>query len=406
MIFDVNKIRKDFPILSQKIYGKPLVYLDNAASTQKPAIVIDTISKYYSGQNSNVHRGVHYLSMMATEAFENARKNIADFINTENSNELIFTSGTTESVNLVAHSFGRKFISEGDNIIISTMEHHSNIVPWQILCEEKNAKLSVIPINEEGEIDFEAFGKMLNEKTGLVAITHVSNALGTVNPIKKIIDLAHSFDVPVLIDGAQGISHFKVDVSELDCDFYCFSAHKMFGPMGIGALYGKEKYLEKMLPYKAGGEMIEKVTFEKTTFNKLPFKFEAGTPNVAGVLGFNAAINYLKELSIEKTLAYEKELFNYATNALQEIEGLRIIGTAKEKISIISFLIGDIHPFDAGTIIDKTGIAVRTGHHCAEPLMDRFQIPGTIRASFVFYNTKEEVDSLVKSIIIVKNMFE
>ncbi|MBI9039052.1 MAG: cysteine desulfurase [Bacteroidales bacterium] len=406
MNFDVNKIRKDFPILSQKIYGNPLVYLDNAASTQKPAIVIDTISKYYSGQNSNVHRGVHYLSMMATEAFENARKNIADFINAENSNELIFTSGTTESINLVAHSFGRKFISEGDNIIISTMEHHSNIVPWQILCEEKNAKLSVIPINEEGEIDFEAFGKRLNEKTGLVAITHVSNALGTVNPIKKIIDLAHSFDVPVLIDGAQGISHFKVDVSELDCDFYCFSAHKMFGPMGIGALYGKEKYLEKMLPYKAGGEMIEKVTFEKTTFNKLPFKFEAGTPNVAGVLGFNAAINYLKELSIEKTSAYESELFKYATIALQEIEGLRIIGTAKEKISIISFLIGDIHPFDAGTIIDKTGIAVRTGHHCAEPLMDRFQIPGTIRASFVFYNTKEEVDSLVKSIIMVKNMFE
>ena len=406
MSFDVNKIRQDFPILNQKIYGKPLVYLDNAASTQKPAIVIDTISKYYSGQNSNVHRGVHYLSMMATEAFENARKNIADFINAKNSNELIFTSGTTESINLVAHSFGRKFISEGDNIIISTMEHHSNIVPWQILCEEKNAKLSVIPINEEGEIDFEAFKKMLNKKTGLIAITHVSNALGTVNPIKKIIDLAHGFDVPVLIDGAQGISHFKVDVSELDCDFYCFSAHKMFGPMGVGALYGKEKYLEKMLPYKAGGEMIIKVTFEKTTFNELPFKFEAGTPNVAGVLGFDAAINYLKELSIEKTSTYEEEIFKYATNALQEIDGLRIIGNAKEKISIISFLIGDIHPFDAGTIIDKTGIAVRTGHHCAEPLMDRFKIPGTIRASFVFYNTKQEVDSLVKSIQVVKNMFE
>jgi len=406
MTFDVNKIRQDFPILNQKIYGKPLVYLDNAATTQKPSAVIDTIFKYYSGQNSNVHRGVHYLSMKATDAFENARKNIADFINAKNSHEIIFTSGTTESVNLVAHSFGRKFISEGDNIIISAMEHHSNIVPWQILCEEKGAKLNVIPINEEGEIDFEAFEKMLNENTGLVAITHVSNALGTVNPIKKIIDLAHNYDVPVLIDGAQGISHLEVDVTELDCDFYCFSAHKMYGPMGIGVLYGKEKYLEKMLPFKAGGEMIEKVTFEKTTFNELPFKFEAGTPNVAGVLGFDAAIKYLKKLSIEKTSAYETDLFNYATNALQEIEGLRIIGTAKEKVSIISFLIGDIHPFDAGTIIDKTGIAVRTGHHCAEPLMDRYKIPGTIRASFVFYNTKQEVDSLVKSIYVVKKMFE
>ncbi len=406
MNFDINIVREDFPILNQKIYGKPLVYLDNAASTQKPSIVIDTISKYYSGQNSNVHRGVHYLSMEATEAFENSRKNIAGFINAKSSNEIIFTSGTTESINLVAHSFGSKFISEGDNIIISTMEHHSNIVPWQILCEEKGAKLSVIPINNEGEIDFEAFEKLLNENTGLVAITHVSNALGTVNPIKKIIDLAHNYDVPVLIDGAQGISHFKVDVDELDCDFYCFSAHKMYGPMGIGILYGKEKYLEKMLPYKAGGEMIEKVTFEKTTFNELPYKFEAGTPNVSGVLGFDAAIKYITELSIEKTSAYETDLFNYATNALQEIEGLKIIGTAKEKISIISFLIGDIHPFDAGTIIDKTGIAVRTGHHCAEPLMDRYQIPGTIRASFVFYNTKQEVDSLVKSIHIVKKMFE
>ena len=406
MSFDVNKIRQDFPILNQKIYGKPLVYLDNAATTQKPSIVIDAISKYYSGQNSNVHRGVHYLSMMATEAFENSRKTIADFINAENSHEIIFTSGTTESVNLVAHSFGQKFISEGDNIIISAMEHHSNIVPWQILCEEKGAKLSVIPINEEGEIDFEAFEKMLNENAGIVAITHVSNALGTVNPIKKIIDLAHNYDVPVLIDGAQGISHLKVDVNELDCDFYCFSAHKMYGPMGIGVLYGKEKFLEKMIPYKAGGEMIEKVTFEKTTFNELPYKFEAGTPNVAGVLGFDAAIKYLTELSIEKTSTYETDLFSYATNALQKIEGLKIIGMAKEKISIISFLIGDIHPFDAGTIIDKTGIAVRTGHHCAEPLMDRYQIPGAIRASFVFYNTKEEVDSLVKSIYVVKKMFE
>lgn len=406
MNFDVNKIRQDFPILKQKIYDKPLVYLDNAATTQKPSIVIDTISKYYSGQNSNVHRGMHYLSMMATDAFENSRKNIADFINAKNSYEIIFTTGTTESVNLVAYSYGRKFISEGENIIISAMEHHSNIVPWQILCEEKGAKLSVIPINEEGEIDFEAYEKMLTENTGLVAITHVSNALGTVNPIKKIIDLAHNYDVPVLIDGAQGISHLKVDVKELDCDFYCFSAHKMYGPMGIGILYGKEKYLEKMLPYKSGGEMIAKVTFEKTTFNELPYKFEAGTPNVAGVLGFDAAIKYLTKLSIKKTSAYETDLFNYATSALQEIEGLRIIGTAKEKISIISFLLGDIHPFDAGTIIDKTGIAVRTGHHCAEPLMDRYQIPGTIRASFVFYNTKQEVDSLIKSIHVVKNMFE
>ncbi len=404
--FDVNKIRNDFHILNQKVYGRNLVYFDNAATTQKPQQVINAILKYYTKQNSNVHRGVHYLSQQATSAFEEARGNIKKFINAKNSYEIIFTKGTTESINLVASSFGKKFISKNDEIIISEMEHHSNIIPWQILCEDKKAKLRIIPINDDGEIIFSEYEKLLNNKTKLVAINHVSNTLGTINPIKKVIAKAHEFDVPVLIDGAQGISHLKVDVQDLDCDFYCFSGHKIYGPMGIGVLYGKEKYLEQMPPYQSGGEMIKDVTFEKTTYNELPFKFEAGTPNVAGAIAFDAALKYISDIGLDNIAAYEKELLDYGTNKLSEIGGLKIIGTAKNKTSIISFLVGDIHPYDVGTIIDKLGIAVRTGHHCTQPIMYRYKIPGTVRASLAFYNTKEEIDRLVEAILKVKQMFE
>ena len=339
-------------------------------------------------------------------AFEEARRNIQKFINAGHSHEIIFTKGTTESINLVAASFGKKFISEGDEIIISTMEHHSNIVPWQLICDEKKAKLKIIPLNERGEIEFLEFESLLNEKTKLVSVTHISNALGTINPIKQIIDKAHEFNIPVLIDGAQGASHLEVDVQELDCDFYCISAHKIYGPMGVGVLYGKEQILEEMPPYQSGGEMIQNVTFEKTTFNELPFKFEAGTPNVADVLGFDAAIKYISGLGLNNISAYENELLEYATAELTKIDGMRIIGTAKSKASVISFLIGDIHPFDAGTIIDRFGVAVRTGHHCAEPLMHRYNIPGTIRASLAFYNTRDEIDVLIQAILKVKEMFE
>ncbi len=406
MNLDIIKIRQDFPILNREVYGKPLIYFDNAASTQKPRQVIDTINKYYLMENSNIHRGVHYLSQQATFAFEEARRNIQKFINAGHSHEIIFTKGTTESINLVAASFGKKFISEGDEIIISTMEHHSNIVPWQLICDEKKAKLKIIPLNERGEIEFLEFESLLNEKTKLVSVTHISNALGTINPIKQIIDKAHEFNIPVLIDGAQGASHLEVDVQELDCDFYCISAHKIYGPMGVGVLYGKEQILEEMPPYQSGGEMIQNVTFEKTTFNELPFKFEAGTPNVADVLGFDAAIKYISGLGLNNISAYENELLEYATAELTKIDGMRIIGTAKSKASVISFLIGDIHPFDAGTIIDRFGVAVRTGHHCAEPLMHRYNIPGTIRASLAFYNTRDEIDVLIQAILKVKEMFE
>ena len=405
MIFDINKIRQDFPVLQQKIYGKPLAYLDNAATTQKPKVVIDTVSKYYSEENANVHRGVHYLSNKATESFEIARKNIQQYINAENSHEIIFTKGTTDSINLVASSFGKKFISKDDEILISLMEHHSNIVPWQILCEEKKAKLNIIPINEKGEIIFDAFEEFLTDKTKLVAITHVSNVLGTINPVKEIISKAQEKNIPVLIDGAQSIPHLKVDVKELDCDFYCFSGHKVYAPMGVGVLYGKDKFLEEMPPYQSGGEMIKSVTFEKTYFNELPFKFEAGTPNVGGVLGLSAAFDYLNKIGRENIEVYENELLNYAIEELQKINGLRFIGTAKHKTSVISFLIGDIHPYDAGIIIDKMGVAIRTGHHCAQPVMDWFKIQGTIRASFAFYNTKDEIDRLIEAILQVKKMF-
>ncbi|MBC8490192.1 MAG: cysteine desulfurase [Bacteroidetes bacterium] len=405
MNFDIKKIRKDFPALHQEIYGKPLVYLDNAATTLKPQVVIDSITNYYSTINSNVHRGVHYLSQQATEEFENTRENIRKYINARNTHEIIFTKGTTESINLMAYSFGKKFLSQGDEVIISELEHHANIVPWQMICEEKRAKLKVIPINNNGELILEKFKDLITKKTKIVSVSHISNALGTVNPIKAIIDIAHQHDIPVMIDGAQGIVHEKIDVQELDCDFYCFSSHKMYGPMGVGILFGKEEYLEEMPPYQTGGEMIKTVTFEKTTFNELPFKFETGTPNVADVIGFGSAIDYIKKIGIENIIRYEEELLKYATQMLCGIQGLRIYGEAKKKAGVISFLLKDIHPYDAGIIIDKLSIAVRTGQHCAQPVMDRFGIPGTIRASFAFYNTKEEVDKLVEAILKVQEMF-
>ncbi len=406
MRFDVNTIRNDFPILTQQVYGKQLIYLDNAATTQKPQSVIDTLNTYYKEFNSNVHRGVHYLSQKATIAIENARKTVQRFIHAKNEYEIIFTRGTTESVNLVASCYGKKFIGEGDEVIISTLEHHSNIVPWQMICEEKKAILKVIPINDNGEIIFEEFEKLISDKTKIIAVTYVSNALGTINPVKKIIELAHLRNIPVLLDGAQSTSHMKIDVQELDCDFYCFSGHKLYGPTGIGVLYGKEKWLNEMPPYQGGGEMIKLVTFEKTTFNELPFKFEAGTPHISGVLGLEAAIQYIEKVGIDKIGEYENGLLDYATEKLVSVDGLKIYGTAKEKTSVISFLIGKIHPFDAGTIIDKFGIAVRTGHHCTQPLMQRFGITGTIRASFAFYNTKEEIDILLDAVNKAKKMLQ
>jgi len=403
--WDINKIREDFPILKQKVYGRPLIYFDNAATTQKPLSVIQALSEYYEKQNSNIHRGVHFLSQQATVSYEDARNEIRQFINADSSHEIIFTRGTTESINLVAYSFGKKFINHGDEIIISSMEHHSNIVPWQILCEEKKAILKVIPLNEDLELDIPEFINLLTPRTRLISIAHVSNALGIINPVKEIVRIAHDHDIPVLVDGAQGIPHMKIDVQDLDCDFYCFSAHKMYGPMGIGVLYGKEKYLEEMPPYQGGGEMIKTVSFQNTTFNELPFKFEAGTPNVGDVLGLRAAINYLERVGIEQIHKYETELYSFALDRLGSIDGMKIIGTGEHKTSVISFLVDDIHPYDAGTIIDRFGIAVRTGHHCAQPLMDYLGIPGTIRVSLALYNTRNEIDELVKVLYKVKEMF-
>ncbi|HNW97472.1 MAG TPA: cysteine desulfurase [Bacteroidales bacterium] len=405
-MFDIKKIREDFPALHQIIYKKPLVYFDNAATTQKPNCVIETLKNYYEKQNSNIHRGVHYLSQQATTAYEEARKTVQQFINAEKSHEIIFTRGTTESINLVASSFIKKFLKAGDEVLITAMEHHSNIVPWQIGCEEKIAKLKVIPFDENGELQMDAFEKLLNEKVKIVAITHVSNALGTVNPVKEIIKKAHQKNIPVLVDGAQSLPHMKVDVQDLDCDFYCFSGHKMYAPMGVGVLYGKEKWLEELPPYQGGGEMIKEVTFERTTYNELPFKFEAGTPNVGDGLGLETAIKYLTNIGLENIFNYEDELLTYANKKLSEIEGLRFIGNAKEKKGVASFLIGNIHPYDLGTILDKLGIAVRTGHHCAQPVMDFYKIPGTVRASFALYNTKEEVDILIEGIKKAKDMLE
>ena len=395
---NIQKLRQDFPILSKKVNGKPLVYLDSGATAQKPKQVIDAISNYYQTQNANVHRGVHQLSQEITVAYENARVTVQKHLNAALSQEIIFTSGTTESINLVANSFGKKYIKAGDEIIISEMEHHSNILPWQILCEEKGAVLKVIPINEKGELLIDEYKKLLCDKTKIVAVTHISNTLGTINPVKEIIELAHEKNIPVLIDGAQAVPHIKVDVQALDADFYCFSGHKLFGPTGVGILYGKEKWLNEMPPYQVGGGTIKTVTFKKTEYADLPLKFEAGTPHIEGGIGLAAAIDYVNEIGLENIGAYECELLEYATAKLSAVEGLRIIGTAKEKASVISFVIEEIHPLDIGTILDKQGIAVRTGHHCTQPLMEHFGIPGTIRASLVFYNTKEEIDALVNGI--------
>ncbi|MDL2262574.1 cysteine desulfurase [Bacteroidales bacterium OttesenSCG-928-I21] len=401
----LEAIRSDFPILSEKIYGKPLIYLDNAATTQKPLCVVEKIDEGYFKQNANVHRGVHFLSEVATEAHEKARNTIRQFINARNSNEIVFTRGTTEAINLVAYSFGETFCKENDEILISEMEHHSNIVPWQMLCERKGMKLKVVSFNEKGELNIDELREKISEKTKLVAVTHVSNVLGTINPIKEIIEIAHSHDVPVLIDGAQSVPHIKIDVQELDADFFVFSAHKIYGPTGIGALYGKENLLEKMQPYQGGGEMIEKVTFDKTTYADLPFKFEAGTPDFIGSTGFAEALKYVENIGLDNIAAYENELLEYGTKRLSEIKDIRFIGEAAKKCSVISFLVGDIHPYDMGSILDKLGIAVRTGHHCAQPLMDAFGIVGTVRASFAFYNTKEEIDELVKGVERARKMF-
>ena len=403
--FDVQRIREDFPVLRQTVNGKPLVYLDNAASAQVPQVVIDRGSIYLEDEHSNIHRGVHYLSQKATTAYEGAREKVKRFINARESRECIFVRGATEGINLVMHGYGRKFIGPGDEIIISAMEHHANIVPWQMLCEEKGALLRVIPMNDAGELLLDDYDALLNERTKFVALTHVSNALGTVNPIKGMIEQAHKYGVPVLIDGAQSAPHMLVDVQDLDCDFYAFSGHKMFAPTGSGVVYGKAALLEKMNPFQGGGDMIKSVTFEKTIYGDLPNKFEAGTPAIASQIGLGAAIDYLNTIDRKQAAVHEHELLRYATEKLNAIEGVRIIGTAREKLSVLSFVIDDIHPHDIGTILDQEGIAVRAGHHCAQPVMQRFKVPATARASFAFYNTKEEVDVLASTIERVVEIF-
>lgn len=396
--FDVDKIRADFPILQKKIHGKPLTYLDNAASTQKPSAVIEAVKKYYCGENANIHRGVYYLSELATRKYEDARETVRKFLNARSDKEIVFTSGTTDSINLVAISFGRKFIRPGDEIIISHMEHHSNIVPWQILCEEKGAVLKVIPISEEGELLLDEYEKLFSEKTRLVSVVYVSNSLGTVNPVKDVIRLAHEREVPVLLDSAQTVSHMPVNVQALDCDFLTLSSHKVFGPTGVGVLYGKEAWLEQMAPYRGGGDMIRSVTFEKTTYNDLPFRFEAGTPNIAGVIGFARALDYVEQVGYENIHRHEAEVLAYGTEVLSSIKKLKIIGTASNKAGVISFIINGVHPHDVGTMLDRKGIAIRTGHHCTQPVMDRFHVPATSRASLALYNKKEEFDTLGRGI--------
>jgi cysteine desulfurase/selenocysteine lyase len=396
--FDVERIRADFPILRQRVHGKPLVYLDNAATTQKPQAVLDAVNRYYTTENSNVHRGIHFLSEQATADYEDARSKVRHFIHASNEREIIFVRGTTEGINLVAQSYGRSFLKKGDEIIISAIEHHSNIVPWQILCEQVGAVLRVIPINHDGELVLEEYKRLLNERTKFVSVGHVSNALGTVNPVKEIVALAHRHGAPVLIDGAQAVPHMKVDVQDLDCDFYAFSGHKLFAPTGIGVLYGKSDLLEAMPPYQGGGDMISLVTFEKTHYNVLPYKFEAGTPHVEGVIGLGAAIDYIENIGLDAVAPHEQKLLAYATQALAEIRGLRIIGTAKEKAGVVSFVLEGIHAHDVGTVLDREGIAIRAGHHCAMPVMQRFGVPATARASFALYNKSEEIDFLVKGV--------
>ncbi|HYJ16737.1 MAG TPA: cysteine desulfurase [Candidatus Limnocylindria bacterium] len=403
--FDVARVRQDFPILSRKIHGKPLVYLDNGATSQKPQCVIDAIDHYYRAENSNIHRGVHHLSEQATAAYEAARGKLRGFINAGSDRQIIFVRGTTEAINLVAQSYGRSFLKAGDEIIVSAMEHHSNIVPWQMLCEQVGAKLRVIPINHDGEIVMEEYQRLLNDRTKFVSVTHVSNALGTVVPVKEIIALAHERGVPVMLDGAQAVPHLKVDVQDLDCDFYAFSGHKMFGPTGVGVLYGRTELLEKMPPYQGGGDMISLVTFEKTHYNVLPYKFEAGTPNIADGIALGAAVDYLRALDWPAVVAHEDALLHYATEALGQIPALRIIGTAKVKAGVLSFIFDHVHAHDVGTILDQEGVAVRAGHHCAMPVMQRFGVPATARASFALYNTTEEIDVLVRAIERVLKVF-
>lgn len=395
--FIVREIREEFPALRQQVYGKNLIYFDNGATSQKPQVVLDAINKYYSKDNANIHRGVHFMSQRATTEFEEARKIIQRYIKARKSEEVIFTKGTTDSINLVAFSFG-ELLKEGDEILITAMEHHSNIVPWQMLCERKNLKLRVAPINKKGELIMEEFDKLLNERTKLVSITHISNTLGTINPVKEIAKKAHAVGAKILVDGAQSIQHMPIDVKDLDCDFFVFSSHKVFGPTGIGVLYGKEDLLDKMPPYQGGGDMISKVTFERTTYNELPFKFEAGTPHIAGGICLGEAIKFLSQLDIDAIQRHEKELAEYAQDMLDTFEGMRIIGEAKHKTSVVSFVVDGIHPFDLGTLLDKQGIAVRTGHHCTQPLMDFFGIPGTVRASFAFYNTRQEIDTFIAAV--------
>lgn len=396
--------REDFPILNEKVYGKTLVYLDNAATTQKPQAVIDALNDYYLHINSNIHRGVHCLSQLATNEFEKARETVRQYIHATSTQEVIFTRGATESINLVAASFGRTYLHEGDEVIVSEMEHHSNIVPWQLTCEEHGAKLKVLPFNDKGELIINELEQLITDRTKIVAVAHVSNSLGTVNPIEEIIRIAHAHNVPVLIDGAQAVAHCPVDVQALDCDFYCFSGHKMYAPMGIGIMYGKSQWLNEMQPYQGGGEMIKDVTFEKTTYNELPFKFEAGTPSVGDVIGLRKAIEYIQSIGLEQIAAYEQELLTYTTEKLSKIDGMRFIGEAAHKTGVISFLVGNIHPYDMGVLLDHQGVAVRTGHHCTQPIMTHFGIPGTVRASFALYNTFEEADMLVAAVEKAKNM--
>ncbi len=404
-LWDVERVRKDFPALHQRVHGKPLVYLDNAATSQKPQVVIDALAAYYSLENSNVHRGVHLLSEKATQAYEDARARVQRFLNAADAREIVFVRGATEGINLVAASYGRKWIEAGDEVIISAIEHHSNIVPWQILCEEKGAVLRVIPVDDAGELLLDEYARLLGARTKLVAVGHISNALGTINPVKRMIEMAHGQGVPVLIDGAQAAPHLRVDVRELDCDFYVFSGHKTLGPTGIGVLYGKAEWLERMPPYQGGGDMIASVTFEKTTYNALPYKFEAGTPHIAGVIGLGVALDYLSGLGLDRVAAYEHELLTYGTAALHAVPGVRMIGTAKDKASVLSFIVDGVHAHDAGTILDHAGIAVRAGHHCAMPVMQRFGVPATVRASLAFYNTREELDALGAGLHEVREIF-
>ncbi len=403
--FDVWKVREDFTILKTKVRGKPLVYLDNAATAQKPQAVLDALERFYLEECANIHRGVHFLSERATADHEAARAKVQRFLNARDAREIIFVRGATEGINLVAQTYGRKHLQAGDEILVSAMEHHSNIVPWQILCEEKNARLVVAPMNDRGELLLDEFEKLLNPRVKFVSVTQVSNALGTINPVRELIRLAHQREIPVLLDGAQAAPHLGAEVQELDCDFYVFSGHKLFGPTGIGVLYGKAALLEAMPPYQGGGEMISSVTFEKTTYNSLPFKFEAGTPHIAGAIGLGAAIDYLDRIDLQSAAAHERELLSYATERVSEVPGLRLIGTAREKVGVLSFVLDGVHPHDAGAVLDQQGIAIRTGHHCAQPVMERFGISGTIRASLAFYNTKGEIDALVAGIKEIREVF-